>query len=404
MKKYIILSSILILIFCGGGEKSTVRQEADRQNDKAEHEHQELKVSLEKQKQWGIKVGEISEISVSSKITLPGVLTLNQNKTAYISSFAEGKVISLSADLGDNVHKGQMLLTINSLEFARAQATFLQARARFILSNKEYERAKMLLKEKAIEQKEYLRREAEYEKASTEVGVRGSNLHSFGLNHDQIDDLIEKCDSLNPEGYLCEVANPNLNILSPINGKIIFRDVIVGEHIEPKKILFTASDLATLWALLDAYEKDLPFINEASKVTIISSLYPDKKFVGKITYISDMIDEKLRTAKVRVEVDNKNNLLKPNMFILGMIENENRKEKVLIVPEEAVQNMNGKEVVFFQEEKEMFVVQEVKIKEKIDRNAIIAEGLKRGQEIVIKGAFYLKAELSKESFGKAHVH
>jgi len=404
MKKYIILSSILILIFCGRGEKKTASEEADLHNDHENNRHQDVEVSSAKQREWGITIGEVSEIGVTSKVTLPGVLTLNQNKTAHISSFAQGKVLSISADLGDNVRKGQILLTINSPEFAQAQAAFLQARARFNLNRKEYERAKMLLREKAIEQKEYLRRESEYEKASTEYGVLESNLHSFGLDHNQIDNLIKNCDSLVPEGHLCEVANPNLSILSTIRGKIIFRDVIVGEHVELKKILFTASDLSTLWALLDAYEKDLPLIKKGNRVRIKSTLYPDKEFEGKMTYISDTIDEKLRTVKIRVEVNNKDNLLKPNMFILGMIENENKREKVLIVPEEAVQNMNGKKIVFLQEEKEIFFPQEVKMKEKIDGSAIIAEGLKLGQQIVIKGAFYLKAELSKVSFGDAHVH
>jgi len=402
MKKYIIFLFLTVFVFCGSGEKKSSTPSPE--NDHEGPEHQELRLSLEKQKEWNIEIGEVSETTLSSSITLTGVLALNQNKTATISSFAEGKVLSISADLGNRVRQRQTLLTINSPEFAQAQADFLQARARLKLSRKEFERAKMLLREKAIEQKEYLRRESEYEKSMTECGVLGSNLHSFGLDHDQIDALIEKCESLDPDGNLCEVANPNLTILSPIMGKIIFRDVIIGEHIDPEKTLFTVSDLTTLWALLDAYEKDLPFINEESRVRIQSTLYPEKKFEGKITFISDTIDEKLRTVKIRVEVNNKEDLLKPNMFILGIIENENKKEKYLIVPEKAVQNLNGKKVVFLQEEAEIFVPQEIKIKEKIDAQAVISEGLQLGQKIVVNGAFYLKAELNKESFGEAHVH
>jgi len=295
-------------------------------------------------------------------------------------------------------------LSINSPEFAQAQASFLQARAKFILSRKEYERAKMLLREKAIEQREYQRRESEYEKAMTETGVLGSNLHSFGLDHDQIDKLIEKCESLDPDGYLCEVANPNLTILSPIRGKVIFRDVIVGEHIEPRKILFTVSDLSTLWALLDAYEKDLVFINKKSKVTINASLYPEREFEGKIVYISDLIDEKLRTAKVRVEVENKDSLLKPNMYIQGIIENKSETQHFLAVPEEALQNLNGEKIIFILEEEGAFAVREVELGNKIEGQIIIAKGLERGEKVVIKGAFNLKAELTKESFGQAHVH
>ena len=402
MRKYIIFLTLLIFAFCGSGQKE-IPPPSPEENPES-HEHQELKVSPEKQIEWGIEIGEASEVAVSSRINLPGILALNQNQTAHISSFAEGKVLSVSADLGHRVGKGQILLTLNSPEFAQAQASFLQARAKFNLSRKEYERAKMLLEEKAIEQREYQRRESEYEKAMTETGVLGSNLHSFGLDHDQIDKLIEKCESLNPDGYLCEVANPNLNISSPIRGKVIFRDVIVGEHIEPKKVLYTVSDLSTLWALLDAYEKDLAFIDKKSKVTIKSSIYPEKEFEGKIIYISDLIDEKLRTAKIRVEVENRDSLLKPNMYIQGIIENKSETQQSLAVPEEAVQNINGEKIVFILEEEGVFAVREVELGEKIGGQRIIAKGLKGGEKIVVKGAFNLKAELNKESFGQAHVH
>lgn len=423
MKKYIVFLTIFIFTFCGRADKNMLpaaqqhEQEGQEQEghehevtqkqktaEPEEHEHDELQLSPEKQKAWGIELGSATRENISSKITLPGVLSLDQNKTAHISSFVQGKVVSLSTDLGARINKGQALLTINSPDFAQAQADFLQARARFILSRKEFERAKMLFKEKAIEEKEYLRRQAENEKMATEYGALGSALHSYGITHKEIDELIKKCTSMEKEEYMCELADPNLPILSPISGTIIFRDVIVGEHVEPQKILFTASNLNTLWALLDAYEKDLPFINKKSKVTIVSPLYPEKEFNGKIALISDTIDEKLRTIKIRVEVKNDEGLLKPNMYIQGIIENEAVERKFLAVPEEAVQNMNGEKIIFVLEENHTFAVRHVLLGKKIGKKRIIASGLEKGEQIVIKGAFYLKAELNKATFGSTHVH
>jgi len=178
----------------------------------------------------------------------------------------------------------------------------------------------------------------------------------------------------------------------------------VGEHVEPNKILFTASDLRTLWALLDAYEKDLPFISKDSQVTILSSLYPEKEFAGKITYISDTIDEKLRTVKIRVEVKNGDGLLKPNLYIQGIVENKALEQKLLAVPEEAVQTLNGEKIVFILEDKDIFAVQHVELGQKIGNKRIIAKGLEEGQKIVIQGAFNLKTEITKGTFGHAHVH
>ena len=426
MKKYILFIAILALIFCGGGEKSesgeqhvqqgeeahehtgeedhTHEAEIQEPADRADHEHPELHLPPEKQKEWGIGLGTVSKQDVSSMLALPGILTVNQNQTAHISSYVPGKVVSHSADLGDRVRSAQALVTINSPAFAQAQADFLRSRANYLLSKKESERAKMLWAEKAIEEKEYLRREAEHEKLATEYGALGSALHSYGITHEQIDELIEKCKLVEDMEYQCEIADPNLPIRSPVTGTVIFRDVIKGEHVEPNKILYTVSDLSTLWAILDVYEKDLPYIRKDSQVTITTSIYPGSKFPGKITYISDLVDEKLRTIKIRVEVDNKQGFLKPNMYIQGKIENRLEKKDILAVPEEAIQNLEGEKVVFIREEGDIFAVRHVVVGYKIGNNRIITQGLSEGDRIVVRGAFYLKAEISKATFGHAHVH
>ena len=202
MKKWIIFVatlSLFLFISCGGSEKNTATPPPDQHDhehegqqqesqepetvDAEEDEHQDMHLSPQQQKEWGIVVGSAASQDVSSQVKLPGVLTLNQNRTAHISSLIGGKVASLAVDLGHNVRKGQVLLTINSPDFVQAQADFLQTVAKLNLSRKEYERAKLLLKEKALEEREFLRRESEYEKLSTEVGGLGAILHSYGMDH-----------------------------------------------------------------------------------------------------------------------------------------------------------------------------------------------------------------------------
>ena len=146
MKKYIILLSLLIFVFCGSREKNISSHSHEQEASLHEgEEHAQLQLSATKQKEWGIVVGTATKQDIASKITIPGVLALNQNKTAHITSFVSGKVVSLSSDLGDRVKKKQILVTINSPEFVEAQAAFLQARAKLNLSRQEVARAKMLL-------------------------------------------------------------------------------------------------------------------------------------------------------------------------------------------------------------------------------------------------------------------
>ena len=425
MKKYILILAVLALIFCGGRENAVPVDQHDHQGEQAQevereeltqedertadaepadHEHQELQIPPEKQKDWGIILGTVSKQDISSVLVLPGILTVNQNRTAHISSYVQGKVVSPSADLGYRVRKGQALVTINSPEFAQAQADFLRARANYLLGQKEYERAKMLWAEKAIEEKEYLRRESEQEKLATEYGALGSALHSYGITHEQIDDLVAKCEDIEDMEYTCQIADPNLPILSPLSGTVIFRDVVTGEHVEPDKTLYTVSDLNILWAILDVYEKDLPHVRKDSHVIITSTIHPGVEFRGKITYISDLIDDKLRTVKIRVEVDNKQGLLKPNMYIQGTIENRAEQKDILAVPEEAILNLDGEKVVFILEEEDTFAVRHIILGNKIGNDRIITQGLSEGDRIVFRGAFYLKAELSKATFGHTHVH
>jgi len=412
MKKFIILLAVILMAFCGGCKEKEPTHEAQGEQAQThthdqeglEPEHSILQVTLAQQKEWGIVIGRTQIQNIASRFSLPGTLTLNQNKTAHISSFIDGQVDVLSVDLGSKVRKGQPLITINSPGFAQAQADFLRARAKFILSRKEYERAKMLRKEKAIEEKEYLRREAEYQKNTTEYGASGSKLHTFGITHKQIDELIKKCNDIEDEEYKCDIVDSILPLLSPINGIVIFRDVIIGEHVEPNKILFIVSDLSTLWVMLDAYEKDIPFISKKSNVVIKSALFPDKEFPGKITYISDVIDEKLRTIKIRVEVSNLEGLLKSNMYVRGYIENEAEGKEILAVPEDAVQVIDGEKSVFVLENENTFAVRHVSIGEKIGNFRIIISGLEEGEKLVVEGAFSLKTELSKTAFGNTHVH
>lgn len=416
MKKYILFLAVLAFIFCGGHENSSVVEQNDLQGEhthgveegvggeEAEHEHEELQIPMERQKEWGIGLQTVSTKAIFKTLDLPGVLTVNQNRTAHISSFVQGKVVSHPADLGDRIRTGQTLVIINSPEFAQAQADFLRSRAEYLLGKKEYERAKMLWKERAIEEKEYLRREAEYENLATEFGALGSALHSYGLNHDQIDELIEKCKLVEDKEYKCDIADPNLPILSPISGTVIFRDVMTGEHVESDKILYTVSDLSTLWAILDVYEKDLPYIQKDSPVAISTSIYPERRFSGKITTISDVIDEKLRTVKIRAEVDNSEGLLKPNMYVQGEIENRMKQNDLLAIPEEAIQNWENEKIVFVCEEGDVFEARHVELGNKVGKDQIILGGLQEGDRIVVRGAFYLKAEMSKATFGHTHVH
>ncbi len=400
----------------GGGSGDTPAEEAALEAD--DHE---IHLESAQVEEWGIVPGVVGTTDLVSATDLPGVIELNQNHTAQISSYVDGKVLSLAVDLGSRVRQGQILLTVNSPAFSSAQAAYLEAYANYRFSSGEYDRAVELFREKAIEEREYLRRISTHELAVADLAAAESILHSFGIFHDWIDQLTDRYTVVDiDDGEAHSLAESALPILSPVDGIIIGRDVVVGENVDPAKVLFTVSDLNTVWAHLDAYEIDLPFIEFDSKVSITTPLYPERTFSGTITHISDVVDATLRTVHLRVELPNRERLLRPNLFIRGMVENYDPENRRIAIPEEAITLFHGEKTVFVVADAHahgddmhlaahgadevIFEARHVHLGQLVGSMRIITGGLEEGDVIAMKGAFTLKAELEKGSVSHDHVH
>ena len=394
IRRLLCLLSLVACAACGPGGAEPQPEAAHHEEET--HNARELKVPADLQKKWGVAVGQVARQTLAGGVTLPGVIALNQQRSAQISPLLEGKVTSVGADLGDQVRRGQVLVVLHAPAFAQAQTALLQAHARRNLARREFERAKELLKDEAIQQREYQRRQSELEAATTEYGLAESQLHSYGWDHPEIDALVAKAGRA--IGDLSDLVEPTLRVASPIAGRVITRDVVVGEHVQPDKLLFTVSDLGTLWATLDAREKDLPSLAAGSRVTVVSEVYPDRKFEGRVSRIGDVVDEKLRTIKVRVEVPNPGLLLKPNMFVSAVLEGRQASTReVMTVPEEAVQTVEGEPSVFVATD-DGFVLKPVVVGDRIGSSRAILQGLDGSERVVVAGAFTLKAEWLKGAF------
>jgi cobalt-zinc-cadmium efflux system membrane fusion protein len=389
------LSTLLLLIGCGQPSAPPVSEAAPNSATSRETPR-EIRVSPEMQKKWGLVTGPVERLTVTGAVTLPGIIALNQQRTALITSLIEGRVTSIGADLGDQVRAGQVLVVLHSPALAQAQTAFLQASARRAVARRELDRARELLKDEAIQQKEVLRRQAEFDAATTEYGAAESSLHSLGWDHPQLDALLQRASRGGTD--LSDLVDPTLTIRAPVDGRVITRDVVAGEHVHPDKLLFTVSDLSTVWALLDAREKDLPGLTAGGRVAITGEVYGTRSFEGRLTRIGDVVDEKLRTIKLRVELPNPGLALKPNMFVQGALELHGGTREVLGVPEDAVQTIQGEPAVFVVGPGGGFSVKPVVIGERIGTKRAVTSGLDGREVVVVAGAFNLKAELLKSSF------
>lgn len=399
MRSFLAAMMVLPLTACGGPGTTAARSGADVDPARSPGQGRTagLQVTAALQQKWGVTTAAPSRTAAAAAVTLAGVLRLNERQTVQITSLLEGKVVSLGAELGASVRKGQVLATIHAPALAQAKTALLQAAARAELATREYERARVLLQQEATDQKEAARRKAEFEQASTEFGVAESNLHSFGLDQAGVDALLRRNRQPGEGNLHDELADPYLQLTSPIAGRVIERDVITGQHILPDRSLFTVADLSTLWAVLDAREPDLPFLAAGRLVRIRTTVYPGRAWEGRILHVGDLVDEKSRTVKVRVETPNDGLLLKPNMFIQGEILGAVGTREVLTVPADAIQTINGEPIVFVRAGPDRFAVKPVETAERLGDRRVILRGLDGSEDVVVTGAFSLKAELLKSS-------
>jgi membrane fusion protein, heavy metal efflux system len=402
MKSQWIGLALVGLVACGACKAPS----ADRSKSEAQgsipaakaDERNTVRASGEVQKKWGIDVATATRATVSGGVSIPGVLSLDPQHTAQITSLLDGKVVFVGAQVGDEVRQNQVLVTVHAPAFAQAKTAYLQAGAKLELARREFERAEILLKQEAIDQKETLRRRTEFENASSEFAVAESNLHSYGLEQAAVDQLLSQARRPNNgTGAMDALAEPYLSLTAPIAGHVVERDVIIGQHIEPQKMLLTLSDLSSLWALLDAREADLPHVARGQQVRITTSIYPNRVWEGRVDHVGDVVDEKTRTVKVRVVVRNDGRLLKPNMYIQGELPDAMSARDVLTVPQEAIQTIGGESVVFVREGPDTFVPRPVEVGDRIGTRRAVLHGLSGSEIVVVAGAFNLKAELLKST-------
>lgn len=191
-------------------------------------------------------------------------------------------------------------------------------------------------------------------------------------------------------------------VTSAIDGTVIEMHMTPGELVNGNSNHeITVANLKTVWAELSVYPKDLSIIS-TGQTAIISAGHEIYEAKGKVSYISPIIDEATRTATARVSLDNSTGKWKPGMFVTAEVLTL-EKEVPLAVARNAIQTFEGQTVVFVQD-KEGFRPQPVSVGMQNDKVVEILSGLHEGETYIAKGAFTIKAELMKESFGGGHGH
>lgn len=310
-----------------------------------------------------------------------GRVTTNEEVTVRVFSPVFGRVSSIGVDIGQMVHKGDVLARLLSPDMGQAQSDAHKAASDLSTKTRVFYRTQDLVQHGAASANDLDQARNDMEQAQAEkarADVRLTQLY----------------------GGPAETLDGTYPLKSPIDGVVVDRNLNIGQEVRPDQQLanapnfftpmFVITDPENLWVMVDITERELPEIHPGDNLVVHTTAFPGKKFPGKILKLGDMLDSSTRTAKVRGSVENIGGLLKPEIYVnVDILSAE--KQKGIEIPSKAVLFIEGKRYVFLEKKPGDYIRTEVQVAEDHDEKAVITMGLKVGDKVVEDGGLYLQS-------------
>ena len=335
------------------------------------HEEGGVRLTSEQQEMAGVVVEPLQPRDIVNELRAPGEIQLNAYATTRVAPRIAAQVLERQARLGDSVEKGRALVTLSSVEMAQAQGDLLVA-------EREWGRVSKLGRDVVSEQR--------YTEARITREQARARVSAYGMTEDEVKQLVASGKA--------ELANGRFQLLAPQDGTVIHDDFIVGELVEPGRVLFEISDESVLWVEARLTPDEAARIQVNAQATIVLG---ERQIEGRVTQVHHALDESTRTLGVRIEVPNPDDRLHPGLFVEARLEGGSS-ERALAVPNDAVlRSPDGDWQVFVEHEPGEFEPQEVDVIRTAAGLTVIG-GLEPGARIVTRGAFFLQSELAKSGF------
>jgi cobalt-zinc-cadmium efflux system membrane fusion protein len=349
----------------------------------------EVALTPEAVQRAGIKTAVVRSESVTSAITVPATVMSNAYRDTKVNALVGGVVRQVGAELGSSVKRGQPLAVIFSAELADAQMKYLSMQAMLQADHQKLERTDKLVKLGAASTQELEEVTAVHASHETEVAAARQRLLLLGLSAADVSRLTDAAHIVSDVG-----------VPSPADGVVIARAVNQGQVVATGQELFTVTDLSTVWVIGDLYEKDFPNVRAGSSATVRISAAPNVALHGRVAYIDPRVDAATRTAKVRVEVPNRNMDLRLGVYVTLNFQTADG-QRVLLVPRDAVQSIGERVVVYVatSDDEGRFIERPVKLGSSTGDAVQVIDGLRPGEKVVTTGSFFLRAEAARSRSG-----
>jgi membrane fusion protein, copper/silver efflux system len=320
-----------------------------------------IKVPQDRQQSIGVRLGIAETRDLTKTIRTVGRVTFDETLQAQIHAKFEGYVERLYVDYtGKPVRKGQPLLSIYSPELLATQEEFLIAsRARRQLQTS----------------------------SNPDIARGGVDLYDSARQRLLLWDI-----SPGEISELERTGKPRkaLTLFSPVDGFVMSKNAVQGARVMPADTLFEIAGIRRVWVLADVYESEAPFVAVGQTARMSLSYLPGRTWTGKVSFISPVLDEKTRTVKVRVQFENPDGNLKPEMY--ADVALERRLGRVVTVPDGAVLSTGTRSIVFVAKGEGRFEPRVVKTGAKVDGLFEIREGIRAGEEVVTQANFLIDSE------------
>ncbi len=338
MKQIVFVPAVLVVLFAillaGCAGRMTARNPPLEDTPPAEVEHEQDGAVVKVVHPEQFPTATASRHATNPVLSVTGVVSADVSRSVPVVSMSSGRIVEIRARLGDNVTKGQLLMRVQSADIADAFSDYRQALADDKLSESQLARSKVLYEKGAIAQKDLEVAEDAEEKADVAVETAIERLRVLGADKDH--------------------PTPIVDIVAPVSGVITDQQVTAASGTQglASPNAFTISDLSRVWVLCDVYENDLAFVSLGQSAEIRLNAYPGRVLKGRVSNIGAILDPNIRTAKVRVEVENPG-MMRLGMFVQAMFRGQ-QAEVRSVVPASAILHLHDRDWVYVPQDAHTF--------------------------------------------------
>jgi cobalt-zinc-cadmium efflux system membrane fusion protein len=384
LKMFTIFVATVTLAACGRGPEDAAKP-APAASSTAETPHKEAPNTVEVDERM-VRDLRITTRAVEARtggdlVMLLGELAVDERAYAEVGTPVAARVTRLPVSAGDAVRAGQTLAELTSPELARERAEYLSASARLKLAESALERKRGLAAEKIAPLREVQEAESAVGEARAALRASRASIAAFG-----VDPPTDDGDGATSSVFV---------LRSPVSGSVIERTAVIGQMLDPSAPAFRIGNLSTLWLTVHAFERDAVRIRQGVTARLSFPALPGQDFAGAVTVVGRHVERESRTVPVRIDVKNRDNLLRPGMSATATLPIGETGAAILTVPVVSVQRVRNEWCVFLPKDANHFEIRRIGRGRDLGGEVEVLSGLRAGETIVVDGAFLLKAQAEK---------